>query len=153
MKQILYVDLDGVMVDLESHAIKRHGADAVKHLGRLTSVDKQLFEDPEPIPGAIEAIKILSEKYDIFFLSTAPWSNAESWSSKRRWVQKHLGKLAHKRLILSHRKDLLMGDFLIDDRPNNGAAEFKGKWIQFGQPGVENWDKILDLLGGTQKLF
>ena len=37
MKQILYVDLDGVMVDLESHAIKRHGPDAVKHLGLSTN--------------------------------------------------------------------------------------------------------------------
>ncbi len=145
-KKILYIDLDGVMVDLESHAINRHGPDAVKHLGRLTSVDKELFENPEPIPGALEAVKTLSEQYDIFFLSTAPWSNAESWSSKRRWVQKHLGKLAHKRLILSHRKDLLMGDYLIDDRPNNGAAEFKGQWIQFGTEGFENWDQILNYL-------
>jgi 5'-nucleotidase len=145
-KKILYIDLDGVMVDLEAHAIERHGPDAIKNLGKLTSIDKGLFENPEPIEGALDAFKILLEKYEVYFLSTAPWQNVESWSSKRRWVQKHLGKLAHKKLILSHRKDLLMGDYLIDDRPNNGAAEFKGEWIQFGQPGFENWSKILNYL-------
>lgn len=153
MKKILYVDLDGVMVDLENHAIKRHGPDAIKNLGKLTSIDKELFNDPEPIPGAIEAIKLLWDKYDIYFLSTAPWSNPSAFTAKRRWVQTHLGKLAHKRLILSHRKDLCIGDYLIDDRPNNGAAEFRGEWIQFGQPGFEDWSKIIDYLGDTHKLF
>lgn len=142
MKKILYIDLDGVMVDLESHAIKRHGPDAVRHLGRLTSVDKELFEDPEPMPGAIEAFQELFNVFDVYFLSTAPWSNPTALSSKRRWVQKHLGKLAHKRLIMTHRKDLCMGDFLVDDRPNNGAAEFKGEWIQFGQSGFESWVEV-----------
>ena len=142
MKKILYIDLDGVMVDLESHAIKRHGLDAVRHLGRLTSVDKELFEDPEPMPGAVEAFQELFNVFDVYFLSTAPWSNPTALSSKRRWVQKHLGKLAHKRLIMTHRKDLCMGDFLVDDRPNNGAAEFKGEWIQFGQSGFESWVEV-----------
>ena len=146
MKKILYIDLDGVMVDLESHAIKRHGSDAVKHLGRLTSVDKELFEDPEPMPGAIEAFTELSSLFDVYFLSTAPWSNPNALASKRRWVQKHLGKLAHKRLIMTHRKDLCMGEFLVDDRPHNGAAEFKGKWIQFGQPGFESWIEVKNYL-------
>ncbi len=145
-KKILYIDLDGVLVDIESHAIERHGPDAIQHLGKLTSTDKQLFENPKAIPGSIEAVKKLSEYYDIFFLSTAPWANVESWSSKRKWVEKHLGKLAYKRLILSHRKDLLIGDYLIDDRPNNGAAEFKGEWIQFGIKNFKKWEQVLNYL-------
>jgi 5'-nucleotidase len=145
-KQILYIDLDGVVVDLEGNAVKRHGADAINHLGKLTSVDKHLFDTPEPVSGAIEAVTLLMKEYDVFFLSTAPWSNVNAWSAKRVWVQKHFGKLGHKRLILSHRKDLLMGDYLIDDRPNNGAAEFKGQWLQFGKEGFENWDKVLNYL-------
>jgi 5'(3')-deoxyribonucleotidase len=145
-KKIVYVDLDGVMVDLESHAINRHGPKAIEKLGMLTSVDKELFLDPPAIEGAIEAIHRLSEKYEVFFLSTAPWSNVNAWSHKRIWVQKNLGKFAHKRLILSHRKDLLMGDYLIDDRTKNGAGEFKGQHIHFGQEGFENWEKVLAYL-------
>ena len=36
--------------------------------------------------------------------------------------------------------------YLIDDRPNNGAAEFKGEWIQFGQPNFKDWSVVLDYL-------
>ena len=45
--------------------------------------------------------------------------------------------------MLTHRKDLLIGDYLIDDRPFNGAKEFTGEWIHFGSKGFENWDKVL----------
>ena len=37
-----------------------------------------------------------------------------------------------KRMVITHRKDLCMGDYLIDDRDKNGASEFKGEWIHFG---------------------
>jgi hypothetical protein len=39
-----------------------------------------------------------------------------------------------------------MGEFLVDDRPNNGAAEFKGQWIQFGQSGFESWVEVKNYL-------
>ena len=146
MKRILYIDLDGVMVDLHSHVEARHGKQGLEKIGMLTSVDKDLFLDPPAIEGAIESVKKLSEKYDIFFLSTAPWSNVNAWSHKRVWVQKNLGKFAHKRLILSHRKDLLMGDFLIDDRTKNGAGEFKGELIQFGTEKFPNWSVVFEYL-------
>ena len=145
-KPILYIDLDGVMVDLESHAVHRHGPDAINHIGKLTSVDRDLFKDPPAIPGAIEAVKRLSEYFDIYFLSTAPWSNVNAWSDKRRWVQKNLGKFAHKRLILSHRKDLMIGDYLIDDRTANGAGEFRGQHIQFGQAPYNTWNEVATYL-------
>lgn len=150
MKKILYVDLDGVMVDLESHVVARHGEQGLAKIGMLTSVDKELFLDPPAIEGSIEAIKRLSEKFDIFFLSTAPWSNSQAWMDKRIWVQRNLGKFAHKRLILSHRKDLLMGDFLIDDRTKNGAAEFKGKHIHFGTEEFPNWKAVETFLENNQ---
>lgn len=148
-KKIVYVDLDGVMVDLEAHVLDRHGEQGLAKIGMLTSVDKGLFLDPPAIEGAIEAIKKLSasEEYEVFFLSTAPWSNPQSWMDKRIWVQKNLGKLAFKRLMLSHRKDLLMGDFLIDDRTKNGAGEFKGKHIHFGTEAFPNWTAVLNYLG------
>lgn len=148
-KKIVYVDLDGVMVDLEANVVARHGEQGLAKIGMLTSVDKGLFLDPPAIEGAIEAIKKMSEseEYEVFFLSTAPWSNPQAWMDKRIWVQKNLGKYAHKRLMLSHRKDLLMGDYLIDDRTKNGAGEFKGKHIHFGTEAFPNWTAVLNYLG------
>jgi hypothetical protein len=52
---------------------------------------------------------------------------------------------------LTHRKDLLRGDYLIDDRLKNCADRFEGKLLRFGidwQTGEKNeyptWDEILN---------
>ena len=51
-----------------------------------------------------------------------------------------------KRLILTHRKDLLIGDYLIDDRLKNGAGEFKGELIHFGTIKFPDWKTVLEYL-------
>jgi 5'(3')-deoxyribonucleotidase len=65
-------------------------------------------------------------------------------------VQKHLGsdkdEPAYKRLILTHHKNLNKGDFLIDDRPNNGACDFEGELILFGSAEFPNWKAVRDYL-------
>ena len=80
-------------------------------------------------------------------MSTAPCNNPSSWSDKLEWVKKYLGEKSKKKLILSHNKHLNIGDFLIDDRPNNGAKNFKGEWLHFGKDGqYKNWQDIIDYL-------
>jgi hypothetical protein len=37
----------------------------------------------------------------------------------------------------------MRGDYLIDDRIANGVESFKGTHVHFGQPGFENWDKVI----------
>jgi len=41
---------------------------------------------------------------------------------------------------------LIKGDILIDDRPNNGAKDFDGKWIQFGSEEFPDWNAVLHYL-------
>ena len=91
-----------------------------------------IFGLMDPMPGAIDAVHRLAKKYDVYILSTAPWKNPSAWSDKVVWVTRYLDDVLHKRIILSHQKDLLKGDYLIDDRPKHGAATFEGKWIPFG---------------------
>jgi 5'(3')-deoxyribonucleotidase len=107
-----------------------------------------LFLDPPPMKGAIDAFNkfVNSDKYDCYILSTAPWENPSAWMHKRLWVDKYLGDGAYKRLILSHNKNLNMGDYLIDDRTKNGAGEFSGELIQFGSDSFPDWKSILNYL-------
>jgi 5'(3')-deoxyribonucleotidase len=100
----------------------------------------------EPIPGAIDAFNTLSKHFDTYILSTAPWKNPSAWSDKVIWVQQYLGESAHKRLILSHHKNLNDGHFLVDDRLKNGVDKFKGEHIHFGQPDFPDWDKVVAYL-------
>jgi len=58
-----------------------------------------------------------------------------------------LASPAYKRLILSHNKHLNYGDYLIDDRPNNGAKDFQGEWLHFGEDGIyKTWPEVMDYL-------
>ena len=57
----------------------------------------------------------------------------------------------HKRVIITHRKDLVMGDYLIDDSGNNGASEFKGEWIRFGSERFPDWNAVLEYLLNNNK--
>ena len=96
--------------------------------------------------GAIAAYEKLSQVFDTYILSTAPWENPTAWSDKLEWVRRHLGKTAHKRLILSHNKQLNKGDYLIDDRDKNGANKFDGELIRFGSYEFPDWNSVLRYL-------
>ena len=61
-------------------------------------------------------------------------------------MQRHLGDVAYKRLIITHNKHLNTGDFLIDDRAKWGADRFEGEWIQFGTEEFPDWATVVDYL-------
>ena len=100
----------------------------------------------------------LSKNFDTYILSTAPWENSSAWSDKLIWVKKYLDDSAYKRLILSHNKHMNTGDYLIDDRPNNGAKDFQVVLIPFHfkelpDSPFKNWDDILNFLLSKTLLF
>jgi len=157
-KKIVYIDMDGVIVDF-GKAIK-DWFEKHPHLEERYKTHPDhiqgLFRIAPPIKGAIEAIKKLhnSGKYELFIATSAPWGNPQSLTDKRFWLEDYFDNIFHKRLFTTHRKDLLMGDYLIDDRLKNGAGEFKGKLLRFGYDWENNnspneypdWDSILDYL-------
>ena len=105
-----------------------------------------IFALMDPLPDALAAYRELARHFDTYILSTAPWHNPSAWHDKVLWVQQHLGltseTAAYKRLILSHHKNLNRGDYLIDNRPNNGASEFEGEWVKFGAVKYPDWSAV-----------
>ena len=137
--------MDNVLVDFSSSFPQLSDAMLEKYADNKDDIPG-IFSLMKPLDGAIDAYKKLSNRYDTYILSTAPWDNPSAWSDKLIWVKTYLGSHAHKRLILSHNKNLNSGDYLIDDRLRNGAADFKGEHIHFGTRKFPDWQSVLSYL-------
>jgi 5'-nucleotidase len=141
----LYIDMDNVLVDFKSGINRLTNEEKAQYEDRLDEVPG-IFSKMDPMPDAIEAFETLAWKFDTYILSTSPWNNPLAWMEKLNWVKEHLGYVAHKRLILTHHKNLNRGDFLIDDRPNNGAGEFQGELISFDPKKANEWGRVTSYL-------
>jgi 5'(3')-deoxyribonucleotidase len=154
-KPKLFLDMDNVLVDT---------------LGVLNTIDMSdesvakpdqilgIFRDLPPMPGAIDAVNALTEYYELYILSTAPWLNPSSWQDKLIWLQHYFGEDKtnpfYKRVVMAHDKSLArgVGGILIDDRPYHGASEWDdeaadSQWLQFGHEEAFKWDNgLVDLL-------
>jgi len=110
------------------------------------------FSTFEPMPGAIDAVQTLIDMgHDVFIATTPPWNHPTAWGQKRNWVEKHLPKLKRK-MFLTHRKDLLMGDILIDDTTYRGQKDFKGTFIHFKPKQGIDWNFCIQTIETITKL-
>ena len=144
-KKILYIDMDDVLADFQS-GINRLAPEIKQQYGESPDEAPGIFALMQPVCGAIEAFERLSEIFDTYILSTAPWENPSAWHDKLLWVKKYLGRVAYKRLILCHHKNLLKGDYLIDDRDKNGVDRFEGMHIHFQTEKFPDWTSVVEYL-------
>ncbi len=152
-KKTLYVDMDGVIADFD-HGVKKYNPNAFASdyntnfnaVNTVCEANPHIFSELIPIEGSIEHVKKLFPLYDVYFLSTPMWNVPQSFMCKRLWIDKYFGAHAEKRLILTHRKDLNVGDFLVDDRLWNGAGEFKGTHLHFGTDKYPDWATTYNFL-------
>ncbi|HSO85404.1 MAG TPA: hypothetical protein VLQ91_02555 [Draconibacterium sp.] len=140
-RKILYIDMDNVLVDFHSGIDQLDIPTKIKYMGRYDEVPG-IFAKMLPLKGAIESFNELSEHFDTYILSTSPWENHTASCDKLKWVKTYLGNKVRKRLILTHRKDLNIGDFLVDDRTKNGADKFMGEFIHFGTGRFPDWAAV-----------
>jgi 5'(3')-deoxyribonucleotidase len=137
--------MDNVLVDFKSVLDIQPKEILEAYSGREDEI-LNLFAQMQPMKDAVESFNKLSEKFDTYILSTAPWNNPTAWSDKLEWIKKYLGNAAYKRLIISHHKNLNKGDYLIDDRTKNGAGKFDGELILFGSEKFPDWQSVCNYL-------
>ena len=79
--------MDNVLVDFASGIEKVSEKIQIQYQGRLDEIPG-IFSLMKPLSGAICSFERLSNKYDTYILSTAPWENPSAWSDKNLWVKK-----------------------------------------------------------------
>lgn len=111
------------------------------------------FRDLTPFDGAIDAIKQLSETYDIFFV-TAAMEYPASFTAKYEWLKKHFPFIHELNFVFCGDKSIINADYLIDDTPKH-LDTFDGQGLLFharhnmhaeGYRRVHNWQDVLVLL-------
>ncbi|RMD45993.1 hypothetical protein D6829_00705 [Candidatus Pacearchaeota archaeon] len=152
---IILVDMDGVIADYVGgieRELSHAGIDPIPR-SMMTRYDfsvyskeaqefieeipqrRGFFYSLKPVEGALEGVIELSTQDEVFICSAPKISSRYCHSEKSEWIKNHLGKEFCKRLILAKDKTLVMGDILLDDRPDVfGIAVPKWKQVLFRQP-------------------
>jgi 5'-nucleotidase len=80
-------------------------------------------------------------------MSTKLRTHQNCYTEKRIWIEKYFGFGFTYRLILSCHKNLLMGDYLIDDYESGRWQEgFEGTLVVFGSEKFPDWNKVMKYL-------
>ncbi|MDZ7935184.1 MAG: 5'-3'-deoxyribonucleotidase [Emticicia sp.] len=87
------------------------------------------FRDMEVMPDAVEVIKKLHDKFDIFIVSAAT-EFPNSLKEKIDWLAEHFPFISWKNIVLCGDKSIISADYLIDDHEKN-LSTFKGKTLLF----------------------
>ena len=135
----VYLDMDGVLVNLEKGAYKVHGA----NLGDVPKPDrwdkineiKDFWKNLEWMPGA-ESLWNFLKPYAPSIMSAWTKHDPNSAGGKADWLKAHVGKLPRSRVNLVMRADkkrfakdgrTKQPNILVDDHPKNiGEWEANG---------------------------
>jgi 5'-nucleotidase len=96
------------------------------------------------MPLAIESVKNLAERFDVWFLSRPSFKNTGSYTEKAEWIKKYFGYDLQKKLILCGDKSLLKGKILVDDSDNASQDKFEGVWIRIGSDKYPDWTSVIE---------
>lgn len=121
-----------------------------------------------PLPGAVEGVKRIMEIADVLFV-TSPLKTSPTWSYERmHWLQKYFGEEPGEKVISTHEKYAVEGDFLLDDKPDHvvewQAQHPRGHAILWITPqnmrmapkdvsGLASWGMVLGVVDGLAQLM
>ncbi|UAB83473.1 5'(3')-deoxyribonucleotidase [Zunongwangia sp. SCSIO 43204] len=168
-KESIAIDMDGVMADVETHFLNWYNKEyqdklthedlkgkteakafPVKGIIRKYANTPGFFGTVPVMDGAVEAVKKLQEKYDVYVVSAA-MEFPKSLIEKRNWLQNHFPFIDWRNIVLCGNKHIIKTHYMIDDHPKN-LDPFKGETLLFeafhnlkvkNHSRAKNWDDVL----------
>lgn len=141
-KKTLYIDIDDTCAEYkEAHNANKTNDNPFPQSKLGFYLNLKIKDDCK------ESLLILNDYYDLYFLTAPSLKNPHSYSEKRLWVEKHFTYEWVDKLIICNHKNLLLGDYLVDDYAyGKGQDKFKGELIQFGSNKFPNWKTVTSYL-------
>ena len=160
-KPIVYVDMDGVLADLYSHAAE---ISDVEHYNQMTpkqweaffkdSDAYQLFRDIQPFSTANQLLELVKNYAGGYRILSSPlnFDREGSIKGKREWLAKHINVPADK-IVFEHEKykyavqpdgtpNILIDDYGVNTRAWDAAG---GTAIKY-QADEDSLDKVVQVL-------
>lgn len=126
-----------------------HRARLLEHLH-----DPTFFRDIPVMPGAIDGVRALATRYEIFIASAA-MEHPASFTAKFEWLREYFPGIAPSHCIFCGDKSILGADYLIDDSPYQ-LVKFRGTPIIFTAPHNVNetrFQRVADWPGAVSLLL
>lgn len=140
-REIVYVDMDDTLCDF-SNPFK-----SGQYESKFPHSKIGFFIGLEPIEGAIEGLKTLQTKYDVWILTRPSIKNTHCYTEKADWIKKYFGEEMLNKMILCPDKSLVKGHYLIDDDHRHGQTEFEGEHLYFGKDEkFQTWSQVVEYL-------
>src|SRR6185503_7787938 len=107
------------IVEWEMHKFIKPGCPPGRFYGYMDTTPK-FFQELEPHKGAVEGMQELLEMgHDLIITTATPRACPTGFYDKVAWVKKHMPFFNTKCIVATHRKDVVSGDLLLDDGPQN----------------------------------
>ncbi len=115
--------------------------------------EKGFFRNLEVKKGAVEVVKELNSKYEVFIVSAA-MEFPNSLLEKYEWLHEHFSYISWKQMVLCGDKTIIQADIMIDDHEKK-LITFTGKKLLFdamhnrtlnGYHRVFTWEDVSKIL-------
>lgn len=125
--------------------------------------EEALWETVKPLPGAVKYLKKLIDDGNQIYIVTA--SHPDTVSAKMNKVLfRYFPFISYENVVIASKKQLIRGDFLIDDAPHNMGGSYKGllftanhnrsitddELMGMNAVRVDNWKEVYELIHGYQ---
>ena len=100
--------------------------------------------DGEPVSASLKGVEYLAQRFDLRFVFSGERDGWEGMERDRAWAEERLGVQVWDRTVLTTRKDLLLGDYLVDAHPEECRGEdFMGTVVHFGSADFRDWEQTM----------
>lgn len=174
-KPVVLMDLDGVVIDLEPKwfsiynerwgdnldprgnrewdLLKVVKPESGRDIYNILDMDG-FFRDLPAYEGALDGLKTLTRFTDVVVLTSA-LDNPNAAKDKLLWIREYAPFIKKGNVIITPRKDLVHGDIMVDDSPNNLKKTLAKHKIVYDHPynrkvkdaeRVHNWDELIEAI-------